>query len=104
METVNELSWKEFFRNWLVIKAFKQKLLTINQFNKWSFYFEEGRLIECLQHNSFESSVMPSHCVLFDHLVNNENGRDFVIAVFFVPTNCVLFRRNVSCPHELCIV
>ena len=46
MKTVNKLSWKETFRNWLVIKAFKQKLLTIYQFNKCSIYFEEGRVIE----------------------------------------------------------
>ena len=37
MKTVNKLSWKETFRNWLVIKAFKQKLLTIYQFNKVLF-------------------------------------------------------------------
>ena len=28
--------------------------------------------------------------------MNNETGKDFVIAVFFVPISCVLFSRNVS--------
>ena len=63
METVNKLSRKETFRNWLVIKAFKQKLLTVDQFNKCSFYFEEGGLIECVQHYIFESSVKSSQVV-----------------------------------------
>ena len=43
-------------------------------------------------------------CVLFDHLVNSENGSDFVIAVLFVRTDCVLLSHNVSCPHKLCII
>ena len=65
-----------------MIKASKQKLLTVDQFNKCSFYFEQARSIECVQRNSFKNSI--------NHPVNNENGTDSIIAVLFVPTNCVL--------------
>ena len=43
-----------------MIKTSKQKLLTINQFNKYSFHFQEALPNECMQHNSFESSLMSS--------------------------------------------
>ena len=45
METVNKLSWQETLRNWLVIKAFKQKLLTIYQFNKVLFILRKVDLL-----------------------------------------------------------
>ena len=35
-----------------MIKTSKKKLLTIDQFNKCSFYFEQGRPIECVQDNT----------------------------------------------------
>ena len=41
-----------------VIITLKKKLITIDQFNKCSFIFQQTRPIECAQHNSFESSIM----------------------------------------------
>ena len=57
-----------------MIEASKQMLLTIYQFNEYSFYFEQTRSIECLQNNRFESSIcyyVLTSCVFFDRLINN---------------------------------
>ena len=69
--TVNKLSRKESFGTFChkkskrerVIKASKQKLLTIYQSNECSFYFEQARSIECEQLYSFETSIMFSQVV-----------------------------------------
>ena len=45
------------------MKASRQKLLTIDQFNKCSFYFEQIRSIECVQPNGFKTSIMSSQVV-----------------------------------------
>ena len=66
IETASKLSRKENFGTFChkksqagrVIKASKRKLLTVDQFNKCSFYFEHARPIEGVQHNDFESSVI----------------------------------------------
>ena len=66
IETVNKLSLKENFGAFhhkkptggQVINTLKQNLLTIDQFNKWSFNFEQTRPVECAQHRRFESSIM----------------------------------------------
>ena len=66
MENVNELSGKETLGRSVIIKpkgrmikTSKQKRLTIDQFNKCSFNFEQARPIECAEHDSFESAIMP---------------------------------------------
>ena len=46
-----------------MIKTSKQKVLTIDQFNKCSLYFEQGRTIEYVQHNKFNSFLMSSQFV-----------------------------------------
>ena len=47
----------------VAIKTLMQKLLTIDKFNKRSFVFQQSRPIECVQHNSFEISMMSSQVV-----------------------------------------
>ena len=65
METVNKLSPKENFGTFCHKRAkgagdegSKQKLLTIDQFNKCSFCFEQIRSIECVKRNGFKTSIM----------------------------------------------
>ena len=60
MKTVNKLSWKETFRNWLVIEVFKQKLLTIYQFNKVIFILRKVDLL-----NAY--SIIVSRVWLYPH-------------------------------------
>ena len=68
--TVNKLSRKKNLGRSVIkkgkgvaIKTSKQKLITINQFDKCSFIFQQARPIECAQHNSFNSSIMSSQIV-----------------------------------------
>ena len=60
MKTVNKLSWKETFRNWLVIEVFKQKLLTIYQFNKVIFILRKVDLLNAC-------SIIVSRVRLYHH-------------------------------------
>ena len=60
MKTVNKLSWKETFRNWVVIEVFKQKLLTIYQFNKVIFILRKVDLLNAC-------SIIVSRVRLYHH-------------------------------------
>ena len=86
-----------------MIKTSKQKPLTIEEFNKCSFYFEQGRPTECVQHNSFESSIMSSqvvYCSIMLYITKIE--KDFVIAVFlykqiFSCSVILAFTKTITC-------